>query len=167
MAAAWNRGPLISAGTILGVGLGGFVDGIALHQILQAHNMLSGKYPPTTLVNLEINMFWDGIFHAFCWVTAALGLALLWRAGRRSDVPWSTRTFLGSLILGFGLLNLVEGVLDHHLLKIHNVVQRLGESMWDYGFLAVGGVGMILLGWWLIHSGRHDATARGQAPAAE
>ena len=44
--------------------MGGFVDGIVFHQILQVHNMLSGKYPPTTLVNSEINMFWDGLFHA-------------------------------------------------------------------------------------------------------
>ena len=166
MAEARNRGPLISAGTLLGIGFGGFVDGVVLHQILQAHNMLSGKYPPTTLVNVEINMFWDGLFHGFCWMTAALGLALLWSAGRRSDVPWSTRTFVGSLILGFGLLNLVEGVIDHHVLKIHNVVQRLGESMWDYLFLGVGGVGLILLGWAIIRSGRGEATARGQAPSA-
>ena len=87
MAEARNRGPLISAGTLLGVGMGGFVDGIVLHQLAQVHNMLSGKYPTTTLVNAEINMFWDGLFHAFCWVVTALGLALLWRAGQRSDVP--------------------------------------------------------------------------------
>ncbi|MBV8486876.1 MAG: DUF2243 domain-containing protein, partial [Planctomycetaceae bacterium] len=87
MREARNRGPLISAGTLLGVGLGGFVDGIVFHQILQVHNMLSGKYPATTLVNSEINMFWDGLFHAFCWIMTVLGVALLWRAGRRSEVP--------------------------------------------------------------------------------
>lgn len=161
-----NRGPLISAGTLLGMGFGGFVDGIVNHQILQVHNMLSGKYPPTTLVNLEINMFWDGLFHTLCWMLTALGLALLWRAGQRSDVPWSTRTFVGSLFLGFALFNLIEGVLDHHLLKIHNVVQRLGESMWDYAFLAASVV-LVLLGWLIIWSGRNDATARGRGPASE
>jgi len=34
---------------------------------------------------------------------AALGLALLWRAVGRRDVPLSTRTFVGSLALGWGL----------------------------------------------------------------
>lgn len=164
MTEARNRGPLVSAGTLLGAGLGGFLDGILLHQIAQVHNMLSAEYPPTTLVNVEINMFWDGLFHALCWVMTAVGLAFLWRAGRRSDVPWSTRTFVGSLVLGFGVFNLVEGVVDHHLLKLHNVVQRLGESAWDYGFLAVGGVGMIALGWTLIRSGRDDAEPRGRSP---
>lgn len=165
MTEARNRGPLLSAGMLLGVGMGGFVDGIVLHQLLQVHNMLSGKYPPTTLVNAEINMFWDGLFHAFCWVVAALGLALLWRAGQRSDVPWSTRTFVGSLLLGWGVFNLIEGIMDHHILKIHNVVQRLGESGWDYGFLAVGGAGLIVVGGLLIRSGRHDTAARGQERA--
>src|SRR4051812_8381310 len=121
MAEARNRGPLISAGALLGVGTGGFVDGILLHQIIQVHNMLSARYPPTTLVNAEINMFWDGLFHAFCWIMAALGLAFLWRAGQRSDVPWSTRTFVGSLALGWGIFNLVEGAIDHHILGIHHV----------------------------------------------
>jgi uncharacterized membrane protein len=166
MGEAKNRGPLISAGTLLGVGMGGFVDGIVFHQLLQVHNMLSGKYPPITLVNSEINMFWDGLFHTFCWIMAALGLALLWRAGQRSDVPWSTRTFVGSLLLGAGSFNLVEGILDHHLLKIHNVIQRLGPSAWDYGFLAVGGVAMILVGGSVIRSGQNDNTTRGRAPIA-
>ena len=105
-----NRRPLIAAGTLLGIGMGGFVDGITFHQILQLHNMLSAKLPPTTLVNAEINMFWDGLFHAFTWAMTAIGLALLWRAGQRPEVPWSTRTFAGSLSLGWGLFNLVEVV---------------------------------------------------------
>jgi uncharacterized membrane protein len=166
MAEARNRGPLISAGTLLGVGMGGFVDGIVFHQLLQVHNMLSGKYQMTTLVNSEINMFWDGLFHAFCWVMVAIGLALLWRAGLRSDVPWSTRTLVGALVLGFGLFNLIEGILDHHVLRIHNVVQRLGESAWDYGFLGVGGVALIFVGWGMIRSGRNDTSPRARLPVA-
>src|SRR4051794_36552886 len=45
-----HRGILISAGMLLGSGLGGFVDGILLHQILQWHNMLSSKVAPSDLV---------------------------------------------------------------------------------------------------------------------
>jgi len=40
-----TRRPLIAAGTALGIGMGGFVDGIVLHQLMQVHNMLSAKYP--------------------------------------------------------------------------------------------------------------------------
>ena len=65
-----NRRPLIAAGTLLGIGMGGFVDGILFHQMLQLHNMLTAKYPKTgvdaanALVNLSINMLFIVIFHA-------------------------------------------------------------------------------------------------------
>ena len=77
MSASMNRGPLLSAGLLLGVGLGGFVDGITLHQILQWHNMLSAIKPPENLVDAKVNMFWDGLFHALTWCATAVGLGLL------------------------------------------------------------------------------------------
>ena len=51
-----RQGPLVSAGILLGTGLGGFVDGIVLHQILQWHNMLSSIRPPTDLITMKYNM---------------------------------------------------------------------------------------------------------------
>ena len=148
-----DRRPLITAGLLLGVGLGGFVDGIVFHQILQVHNMLSAKRPPTSVVNLEINMVWDGLFHAFTWLTTVIGVTLLFRAGRRPDVPWSGRTLVGSAIAGWGLFNLIEGTIDHYILGVHHVVERLGLSIWDAVFLA-SGVALIVLGWWLVRSDR-------------
>ena len=153
-----NFRPLIAAGTLLGIGMGGFVDGIVFHQILQLHNMLSAKLPPNTVPNLEINMVWDGLFHAFTWLMTALGIAMLWRVGGKPEVPHSTRTLLGSLIQGWGIFNLVEGIIDHHLLHLHHVVERLGVSVADWIFLA-SGVVFILLGQALIRG------ARGNAPA--
>lgn len=160
-----NRRPLIAAGTLLGIGMGGFVDGIAFHQILQLHNMLSAKYPPNTLVNAEINMVWDGLFHAFTWVVTAIGLSMLWKAGQKKEVPWSTRTLVGSLFQGWGLFNLVEGIIDHHILNLHHVVERLGVSFADWAFLAAG-VAFILLGRTLISAGRGDEIGAHPSPAA-
>src|SRR6187551_1598945 len=54
-----NRGPVISAGILIGAGLGGFLDGVLLHQILQWHNMLSSVRPPVDLVSMKYNMVWD------------------------------------------------------------------------------------------------------------
>jgi uncharacterized membrane protein len=160
-----NRRPLIAAGTLLGVGMGGFVDGILFHQLLQVHSMLSARRPKTTIANLEINMFWDGMFHAATWAATAVGLALLFRAGRRADVPWSGRTLVGSMVFGWGLFNLVEGVIDHHLLHVHHVVERLGVSAWDWAFLA-SGVVFICAGWGVIRAGRRDRSDRRVAPPA-
>lgn len=49
-------GPIIVAGVFLGLGLGGFVDGILLHQILQWHHMISNLQPLTTISNIDLNM---------------------------------------------------------------------------------------------------------------
>jgi uncharacterized membrane protein len=121
-----NPRPMIAAGTMLGIGLGGFIDGILFHQLLQIHNMLSARLLPVTLVNAEINMFWDGVFHARTWLATAAGLWMLFRVGARRDVPWSGRVLLGGMVFGWGLFNFVEGVIDHHILQVHHVVERLG-----------------------------------------
>ncbi len=155
-----RRGPLISAGILLGTGLGGFIDGILLHQILQWHNMLSGVRPPTDLVAMKYNMVWDGLFHAFTWIMVVLGLWRLWAAGNRPEVPWSARTFWGSLALGFGLFNFVEGLIDHQLLGLHHVHPGENQLAWDLGFLA-SGVVLMLVGWAFIRKGTRDVRPRG------
>lgn len=155
-----NYKPLTTAGVILGIGMGGFLDGILLHQLLQTHNMLSAKLPKNTIPNMEINMFWDGMFHALTWSMTALGLLLFWRAARRPDVPWSGKAFVAAMFVGWGLFNLVEGVIDHHILHLHHVVERLGVSAFDYAFLA-SGVVFIVGGWLAIRAAKNDgAVAR-------
>ena len=138
-------GPLISAGIFTGVGLGGFVDGIVLHQLLQWHNMLSSRLPPDDLVSMKVNMMWDGMFHALTWVMTVVGLALLWHAARRADVPWIGRVFVGGLLIGWGLFNFVEGLIDHHILAIHHVHPGQDQLAWDLGFLA-SGLALLALG---------------------
>lgn len=144
-----SRRPLVVAGAALGVGMGGFVDGIVFHQLLQTHGMLSARYPPTSVANLEINMFWDGVFHAFTWLTTALGVALLWRAVGPPDAPRCARTLLGAMALGWGLFNLAEGVINHHLLHLHHVRETAGHLPYDLAFLAFGAA-LAGAGLWLI-----------------
>jgi uncharacterized membrane protein len=143
-----RRGPLVTAGVLLGVGLGGFVDGIVLHQILQWHNMLSSTVPPVDLVAMKYNMLWDGLFHAATWVITAIGVACLFRAGRRSDAVWSGRLLVGSMVGAWGAFNVVEGLIDHQLLGLHHVHPGEGQLAWDVGFLA-SGLAMVGVGIWL------------------
>jgi uncharacterized membrane protein len=143
-----SRRPLLSAGLALGMGMGGFFDGILFHQILQFHNMLSARIPNTDYVGAKVNMVWDGVFHAGVWAITALGIALLWRAGRRPGANLSGRLLVGALLIGWGLFNLVEGVIDHHLLHLHHVYEPMGLSAWDWLFL-LWGAGMLGGGWWL------------------
>jgi uncharacterized membrane protein len=149
-----RRTPLVAAGILLGAGLGGFVDGIVLHQILQWHNMLSGQLPPDTLVRAKVNMYWDGLFHAAVWVLTAIGLAMLWAATGRADVPHSGRTLAGGLLLGWGLFNVIEGIIDHELLGLHHVYEYTPNHLpADMGFLALG-LALLLGGGALVRAGR-------------
>ncbi len=143
--------PLIAAGIVLGIGLGGFLDGVVLHQILQWHHMLSSVRPLTTVSNMDLNMVWDGLFHAFDWIVTVVGIALLWRAGGRDDVPWSSNIFGGSLLMGAGLFDMVEGVIDHQILGIHHVKPGPHQLAWDLGFLALGAL-LFLVGWLMLQN---------------
>lgn len=61
-----------AAGLLFGIGLGGFFDGIVLHQVLQWHNMVtSAGYPPDSVANLEFNTLLDGLFHVATYVFVA------------------------------------------------------------------------------------------------
>ena len=147
---------LVAAALVLGFGIGGLVDGIVLHQILQWHHMLSDSgYPSTSLHNLEINTFADGIFHLASLVLVIVGLLMLWRHGGRHPNDWRDwplGILIGGLLSGWGTFNLVEGIIDHHVLGIHHV--REGSQgyqlAWDLSFLAFGAT-LAIVGWILIY----------------
>lgn len=151
---------------MLGIGLGGFADGILLHQVLQWHHMLSseGSYPKTTVDGLETNTLWDGLFHAATWVAVLAGIGVLWR--RTTDWRWaiSGRALVGWLLFGWGLFNLAEGIVDHHILGIHHVREgaSINETAWDIGFLAFGA--LLLIGGWLLAKSAENRQVRAQTP---
>jgi uncharacterized membrane protein len=146
----------------MGIGLGGFLDGIVLHQILQWHHILTaeGCCPASTLGGLEDNTLADGFFHVATWLAVTAGTVAAvyaWQQGRLAP-PW--RAHLGGLLLGWGAINLVEGLIDHHLLGIHHVRDDLGAPLgWDLAFLAFGAL-LALAGSAMIRSARTVGAAR-------
>lgn len=144
--------------TILGVGLGGFADGILLHQVLQWHHMLSATgsdnvglsaYPVDTVAGLQMNTLWDGFFHVFTWLAVLTGLGMLYaRVVDARGALWSSRVLWGWVLVGWGLFNVVEGLIDHHLLAIHHVRPGPYQTWWDVGFLVLGVV--LIAGGWLL-----------------
>ncbi|SES33035.1 DUF2243 domain-containing protein [Lentzea albida] len=118
------------AALVLGLGVGGFVDGIVIHQLLGWHHMLSGWYP---LDDVHLMMVGDGLFHLFCLLLVLAGIAML---NRRP--PLRTAVLAGGMLTGWGVFNLVEGVVDHHLLGLHHVRHGADELIYDIAFLVVG-----------------------------
>lgn len=141
-----NRRPLVIAGVVLGLGQAGFFDGIVIHQLLQWHHMFTSVETDRTVAGLELNTLGDGLFHLFDYLLTLIGIGLLWRVAKRDDVSHSTSVFVGALLIGAGLFDFVEGLIDHQILGIHHVKPGPNEFAWDMGFLALG-LGLIGLGW--------------------
>ena len=142
-----KKAPVVVFSLCLGIGMGGFIDGIVLHQILQWHQMLSNKITPTTFETKSINMFWDGIFETVTWIFTFIGILLMWQSRRRTDLQLSNHLFWGGLISGWGIFNLMDSIFNHYLFRFHNVRENVPQvAAWNLGFLIIS-LGMIVLGW--------------------
>lgn len=140
--------PLVRAGVVLGLGFGGFADGIVLHQILGWHHLVcvTADCQVATLGQLQRQVTQDGYFHLALWLVSLAGVALLWRAARTAKATWRGSELVGAMLVGAGLFNVIEGVIDHHLLGIHHVLPGHVYQLWyDFAFLAAG-VALIALG---------------------
>ncbi|MBI5261612.1 MAG: DUF2243 domain-containing protein [Bradyrhizobium sp.] len=150
---------LFAACLLLGLGLGGFFDGIVFHQLLQWHHMVSGWYPLNSIENIELNTTWDGIFHSFAYVLVLAGVFLLWRSARQGRLLWSNRSFIAMLLAGWGIFNVVEGLADHQILGLHRVNETVPANerlYWDLGFL-IWGAAMLALGWAMANLGERES----------
>ncbi len=136
-----------SAGLVLGIGVGGFIDGIIAHQLLEWHHMLSGWYPMTTGAHLRANMIGDALFHLACLIIVLAGIGLL-AAARPAAPPHRGRRLAGWMLAGWGWFNLVEGLVDHQLLGVHHVRTGPHQLVYDLGFLALGAA-LVIVGTWL------------------
>ena len=139
---------------LLGFGLGGFFDGIILHQVLQWHHLLS-------LWNedggIEWLILWDGLFHVLMYAITAVALWGFWRAG----VPRGRR-FLAAFLVGFGLWNVVDLVVFHWLLEIHHIrVDADALLLYDLGWFVIFGLVPLAAGWALTRRAGGPASPRG------
>lgn len=139
-------------GYVLGFSLGGFFDGILLHQILQWHHLLSAIDP----ANARFQVAADGYFHVVMYVVAAIGIWLLWRQAALGSLP-GTAGFVADLLIGFGTWQVVDIALAHWMLAIHHVRMDSSNSLlWDLLWLALFGVIPLLAGLILRRGGTAD-----------
>ncbi|ODS59397.1 MAG: hypothetical protein ABS36_00205 [Acidobacteria bacterium SCN 69-37] len=102
---------------------------------------------PHTMDAMSRNMQWDGWFHAATLVLTIIGVLMLWSEARRGEAPGRMSVLIGQMILGWGVFNLAEGVINHHLLELHHVRDLpVHVPLYDWVFLAVGGVLLIVVG---------------------
>lgn len=133
---------------LLGFALGGFFDGILLHQILQWHHVLSGIEGRES--DLGFQILADGIFHLAMYAVALAGL-LLFAYGRR-ELPNVRRSWVAAhALLGFGAWHALDAVLVHWVLGWHRI--RMDSAVplaWDLAWLAVFGLAFLAAGVYLL-----------------
>jgi uncharacterized membrane protein len=133
---------------ILGFGLGGFFDGIVLHQVLQWHHLASSRIPMDTLAGLQLNTLLDGLFHLAAYAVTLVGVVLVWGAVRAKDSTAAPRILLSGVLIGFGVFHIVDSILLHWLLNLHHICYEPNLALCDGGYFVIGLV-LIALGMWL------------------
>ena len=108
-----------------------------------------------------MNTLGDGLFHTVTWIAVLVGLGNLYsRVTQARRRVWGSRVLWGWMLVGWGLFNLVEGLVDHQILGIHHVRPGEHQLAWDMGFLLSGAV-LMLMGWRLERSGIVPTTRLG------
>jgi len=139
--------PLRTPAFLIGFALGGFLDGILLHQILQWHHVVSGV---TDAADLRFQTWADGVFHALHYALALLGLGLLLARRGSAAAAGAGRVIGGAALLGFGAWHLLDAVLNHWILGLHRINETVAEPLlWDLVFFALGAV-CAAAGWWVL-----------------
>jgi uncharacterized membrane protein len=151
------------SGYLLGVAVGGFFDGILLHQILQWHHLLSGL-EGGAFADLRVQVLADGLFHALMYVVAAAGLWLLWQTRQEFADRGAGTLLFANILIGFGIWHMADSILSHWLLGIHRIRQDSPNPLlWDLIWFGAFGLIPILLGAMLRRHRGGPMTGRGTA----
>ncbi|WP_370519928.1 DUF2243 domain-containing protein [Bordetella sp. 15P40C-2] len=135
------------AGVWLGFAMGGFFDGILLHQILQWHHLLSA-IQTGALGSLRMQVTIDGWFHALMYVIAAIGLWNLYLYRSTSGKSPDFSVIWPRFWMGFGVWHIIDAVFSHWITGIHRI--KMDSSMplaWDLAWVVVFGIVPFMWGW--------------------
>ena len=129
-----DRRTLLS-GFLFGCGIAAsLIDLFVFHLVLQWHHFYD-------LSTDEVALAADGFFHAFGWFITIWGLFLLADVRRRGGVAWTRWT--GAVIAGVGFFQLFDGVIDHKVLRIHQI--RYDVDLLPYDVAWIGSAVLVLL----------------------
>lgn len=140
-----TRRSLLSAG-IFGFGFSGLIDVVILHQILHLHHLVSGLYPLSSLEGLRTNITADGLFSLGMILIAGIGAGLLWQSERRSTALLAFRPIVGAAVIGLGIFDLYDVLIDHIVLGLHQPASQGGyyNPHWAVISLLIIGTGLYI-----------------------
>ncbi|WP_110928733.1 DUF2243 domain-containing protein [Bacillus massiliglaciei] len=128
------------SGALFGIGLAAFIDETIFHQLLRWHHF----YDKSTT---DIGLISDGLFHAFSWFATIASLFLLADLRRRNAL-WHKRWW-GGMLLGAGGFQLYDGIIQHKLMKLHQIryVDNVFvyDMIWNIAAFIIVAAGLILI----------------------
>ena len=128
------------AGIFFGLGAIAFIDETVFHQLLHWHHF----YDKSTLA---VGLISDGLFHAFSWFATVASLFIV--AHLRKLRAWDKRRWIGAAILGAGVFQLYDGIIQHKIFRLHQI--RYDVEIFYYDLVwNVLAIFMILIGWGLL-----------------
>lgn len=152
------------AGFMLGFSLGGFFDGILLHQILQWHHLLSNV---DAVAGIRGQILADGLFHAFMYLIAVVALWRLWRVRSTCAAPGASIVLWATALIGFGGWHIVDAAFSHWITGIHRIkLDAPNPIVWDLIWFFAFGIVPALIGWWMLRKTHPGGGQRGRAAAA-
>lgn len=131
-------------GILLGVGLMAAVDEIIFHQLLAWHHFYDQATPMIGLLS-------DGILHA-AELLALVGGFFLLLEQRRLKPGISVKTWAG-FFLGAGGFQLFDGLINHKLLKLHQIRYGVDLLPYDIAWNATAAA-LLLIGIFLLRKAR-------------
>ncbi|MGN7476339.1 DUF2243 domain-containing protein [Solibacillus silvestris] len=142
------------SGFLFGIGLIAFVDEAVFHQLLRWHHF----YDKSTT---DIGLISDGLFHAFSWFATIAGLFLFADLRRKNSLL--LRRWIGGVLLGIGMFQLYDGIIQHKWMRIHqiryveNVV--IYDIVWNMSALII-----LFIGLYLIYRVKNDNPVKRDSP---
>ena len=132
-AMAPEGGRSLTAAILIGIGVMAAVDEIVFHQLLQWHHFYDRSTP-------AVGLFADGLLHAAELILVVGGFIMLLDLRRRQllSVPFAWAGFF----VGAGGFQLFDGIVDHKVLRTHQV--RYVDNLLPYD-LAWNAFGLVLL----------------------
>lgn len=138
----------LTATVPLGIGMMAAIDEVVFHQILAWHHFFDWGTPAFSLLS-------DGLLHSAELILFVLGFFMFARLHRRGT-PNRTAAWAG-FVFGMGGFQLFDGIVDHKLLRLHQI--RYVDNVLLYDLIWNGVALLLLLAGYLIWR-RAQRTAR-------
>lgn len=125
----------IWSGVFFGLGAVAFIDEALFHQLLHWHHFYD-------LSTTSIGLVSDGLFHAFSWFATVLALFMV--ADLKKRKVFNFKLWIGAELLGAGTFQLYDGIIQHKLMRIHQIRYHVEIIYYDIVWNVLAAILMII-----------------------